>query len=102
MRGLDIQQQELFSYKTLEERVPADHPLRLVLVVVNGILTSMDAEFDRLYSAIGQPSIPPERLLRASLLQISTPYAVSGSSRSNWTSICCSAGSWGWGWTRPY
>jgi len=70
MRGLDIQQQELFSYKTLEERVPADHPLRLVLVVVNGILTSMDAEFDRLYSAIGRPSIPPERLLRASLLQI--------------------------------
>jgi len=70
MRGPDIQQQELFSYKTLEERVPADHPLRLVLVVVNGILTSMDAEFDRLYSAIGRPSIPPERLLRASLLQI--------------------------------
>lgn len=70
MRGPDIQQQELFSYKTLEERVPADHPLRLVLVVVNGILKSMDAEFDRLYSAIGRPSIPPERLLRASLLQI--------------------------------
>ncbi len=70
MRGLDIQQQELFSYKTLEERVPADHPLRLVLVVVNGILAGLDAEFDRLYSAIGRPSIPPERLLRASLLQI--------------------------------
>jgi len=70
MRGPDIQQHELFSYKTLEERVPADHPLRLVLVLVNGILNSMDAEFDRLYSAIGRPSIPPERLLRASLLQI--------------------------------
>jgi transposase len=50
--------------------VPADHPLRLVLVLVNGILNSLDAEFDRLYSAIGRPSIPPERLLRASLLQI--------------------------------
>ena len=70
MRGPDLQQHELFSYKTLEERVPADHPLRLVLVLVNGILKSMDAEFDRLYSAIGRPSIPPERLLRASLLQI--------------------------------
>jgi transposase len=70
MRGPDLQQHELFSDKTLEERVPADHPLRLVLVLVNGILNSMDAEFDRLYSAIGRPSIPPERLLRASLLQI--------------------------------
>ncbi len=70
MRGPDIQQHALFSYKTLEERVPADHPLRLVLVLVNGILNSMDAEFDRLYSAIGRPSIPPERLLRAALLQI--------------------------------
>ena len=70
MRGPDLQQHELFSYKTLEERVPADHPLRLVLVLVNGILNSLDAEFDRLYSAIGRPSIPPERLLRASLLQI--------------------------------
>jgi len=70
MRGPDLQQHALFSYKTLEERVPADHPLRLVLVLVNGILTSMDAEFDRLSSAMGRPSIPPERLLRASLLQI--------------------------------
>jgi transposase len=70
MRGPDLQQHELFSYKTLEERVPAEHPLRLVLVLVNGILKSMDAEFDRLYSAIGRPSIPPERLLRAGLIQI--------------------------------
>lgn len=70
MRGPDLQQHELFSYKTLEERVPTEHPLRLILILVNGILKSMDAEFDRLYSAIGRPSIPPERLLRASLLQI--------------------------------
>ena len=70
MRGTDIQQHELFSYKTLEERVPTDHPLRLVLVLVNGILNSLDAEFDRLYSYIGRPSIPPERLLRACLIQI--------------------------------
>lgn len=70
MRGLDIHQQELFSYKTLEERVPADHPLRLVRVLVDGILKSMDTDFGKLYSAIGRPSIPPERLLRASLVQI--------------------------------
>ena len=46
MRGPDIQQCERFSYKTLEERVPAGHPLRLVMVLVNGILKSTDAEFD--------------------------------------------------------
>jgi transposase len=68
MRGPDLQQHELFSYKTLEERGPADHPPRLVLV--NGILNGMDAEFDRLHSAIGRPSIPPERRRRASRLQI--------------------------------
>lgn len=70
MRGADVQQAALFSYKTLEERVPQDHPLRLVRVVVNGILASLDSEFAKLYSLTGRPSIPPERLLRASLLQI--------------------------------
>jgi len=70
MRGIDVQQAALFSYKTLEERVPQDHPLRLVRIVVNGILKSLDRDFAKLYSAIGRPSIAPERLLRATLLQI--------------------------------
>ena len=70
MRGPDIHQQELFSHRTLEERVPVDRPLRLVRVLVDGILKSMDADFGKLDSAIGCPSIPPERLLRTSLLQI--------------------------------
>lgn len=70
MRGQDIQQDEWFSYKTLEERVPEDHPLRIVRVLTNGILKSMDEEFEKLYSRNGRPSIPPERLLRAILLQI--------------------------------
>ncbi len=70
MRGQDIQQADWFSYKTLEERVPEDHPLRLVRLLTNGLLLSMDDEFKKLYSRTGRPSIPPERLLRASLLQI--------------------------------
>jgi len=70
MRGADVQQVALFSYKTLEERVPQDHPLRLVRIVVNGVLQSLDRDFAKLYSAIGRPSIAPERLLRATLLQI--------------------------------
>jgi transposase len=70
MRGQDIQQEDWFSYKTLEERVPEDHPLRLVRVLTNGLLQSMDGEFEKLYSRTGRPSIPPERLLRAILLQL--------------------------------
>jgi transposase len=68
MRGQDIQQEEWFSYKTLEERVPEDHPLRMVRLLTNGLLKSMDSEFEKLYSSTGRPSIPPERLLRACLL----------------------------------
>jgi transposase len=70
MRGTDEVSGSLFSYVDLEERVPARHPLRKVRQIVNDALTSLDAEFDRLYSAAGRPSIAPERLLRASLLQI--------------------------------
>ena len=70
MRGTDEVSGSLFSYVDLEERVPARHPLRKVRQIVNDALTSLDAEFDLLYSAEGRPSIAPERLLRASLLQI--------------------------------
>ena len=70
MRGTDEATGSLFSYVDLEERVPARHPLRKIRRVVNDALASLDAEFDRLYAAEGRPSIAPERLLRASLLQI--------------------------------
>jgi len=60
----------MFSYRTLEERIPANHPMRKLKVLVDGILSSMDASFEKLYSRWGRPSIPPERLLRASLLQV--------------------------------
>lgn len=60
----------LFSYVDLEERIPARHPLRKIRQVVNDALASLDADFEALYIDFGRPSIPPERLIRASLLQI--------------------------------
>jgi transposase len=70
MRGTDETTGSLFSYVDLEERIPARHPLRKVREIVNDALASMDAEFDRLYAKEGRPSIAPERLLRASLVQM--------------------------------
>jgi transposase len=69
MRGSDLRSGELFSYVDLEERVPAKHPLRKIRQIVNDVLQGLDGAFAKLYAADGRPSIPPERLLRASLLQ---------------------------------
>ena len=70
MRGTDETSGSLFSYVDLEARIPARHPLRKIRQVVNEALASLDAEFDRLYTDYGRPSIAPERLIRASLIQI--------------------------------
>jgi transposase len=70
MRGSDKQTGSLFSYVNLEERVPAGHPLRKIKSVVDAALVSLDADFERLYAGEGRPSIAPERLMRASLVQI--------------------------------
>ena len=69
MRGSDIRTGDLFSYVDLEQRVPANHPLRLIRRIVNEVLAALDSEFGRLYATEGRPSIAPERLLRALLLQ---------------------------------
>jgi len=69
MRGSDNSSGSLFSYVDLEERVPVNHPLRVIRALVNDVLVSLDAEFERLYEGTGRQSIAPERLLRASLLQ---------------------------------
>ncbi|WP_273525169.1 transposase, partial [Rhodosalinus sediminis] len=70
MRGTDEASGSLFSYVDLEERVPSGHPLRKIRQIVNDALASLDAEFDALYTDFGRPSIAPERLIRASLLQM--------------------------------
>jgi transposase len=69
MRGADGRSGELFSYVDLEQRVPSKHPLRLVRTVVNDVLAALDGDFAKAYAQGGRPSIPPERLLRALLLQ---------------------------------
>jgi transposase len=59
----------MFSYLTLEQRVPADHPLRAIRALTDGVLQSLDAQFDKLYATTGRASIAPEYMLRALLLQ---------------------------------
>ena len=70
MRGSDDQNGALFSYVNLEDRVPERHPLRVIRRIVNAALARLDAALADLYAAEGRPSIPPERLLRAVLIQI--------------------------------
>jgi transposase len=69
MRGDEEDQGPVFSYIMPAQRVPADHPLRPIRKMTDEALKSLSPEFDRLYSKVGRPSIPPERLLRALLLQ---------------------------------
>ena len=70
MRGDDVQQGGMFSYVSLESRVPADHPLRGIKALLDEALKGMSRDFERVYASEGRPSIPPERLVRASTLQI--------------------------------
>ncbi len=74
MRGNDGKQSELFSYVSLESRVPQDHPLRPIRAMVEEALRGLDRDFEDMYSRTGRPSIAPERLLKALHLQL--PYRV--------------------------
>jgi transposase len=69
MRGQDDRSEGFFSYVRLEERIPPDHPLRPIKALADEVLGSLSRRFDGLYSSMGRPSIPPEMLLRATLLQ---------------------------------
>lgn len=70
MRGEDVKQEGLFSYVSTESRIPMDHPLRGVRTMMDEALREMDPMFRAVYSDVGRPSIPPEKLLRALLLQV--------------------------------
>src|SRR3954471_12744262 len=70
MRGPDTQQSSMFSYLSPEERVPANHPLRRIRAMVDEALKALSPAFKGLYSTFGRPSIPPEKLLRALILQV--------------------------------
>ena len=70
MRGNDQQQGHVFSYISPEQRVRKDHPLRPIRAMVDTVLKELSPEFNKMYSRVGRPSIPPEQLLRALLLQM--------------------------------
>jgi transposase len=70
MRGADEQQSQIFSYLSPEARVRKDHPLRAIRVMVDEALAQMSGAFEAMYADVGRPSIAPEKLLRAQLLQM--------------------------------
>src|SRR6267154_2198647 len=70
MRGTDQQQSHVFSYISPEQRVRSDHPLRPIRRMVDEILKQLSPQFHKMYARVGRPSIPPEQLLRAQLLQM--------------------------------
>ena len=70
MRGTDHQQADMYSYLSPEMRVRADHPLRTIRAMSDKALSQMSARFDEMYAKTGRPSIPPEKLLRAQLIQM--------------------------------
>jgi transposase len=70
MRGADHQQSWMFSYISAEKRVPKDHPLRAIRAMVDVALRNMGSQFEAMYAKVGRPSIAPEKLLRALLLQV--------------------------------
>src|SRR5271170_5766790 len=70
MRGQDTQHGTMFSYLSPEQRVPGDHPLRRIRPMVDNALKALSPSFDEMYSAVGRPSIAPEKLLKPLLLQV--------------------------------
>src|SRR5450432_4548107 len=69
MRGEDTRNQTLFSYVRTDDRIPSNHPLRLIRQIADAAQAALSGQFDAVYAAEGRPSIPPERLLRALLIQ---------------------------------
>ena len=74
MRGSDEQQPILFSYRSIDDRIPGDHPLRALRRLVDPVLVALSPRLQTLYATTGRPSIPPEQLLRALLLQVTLLY----------------------------
>ena len=105
MRGADTFTESLFTMRHLEDFVPGDHPLRPIRQMVNEALVKMDVLFAGMYEADakgGRPSIAPEKLLRAMLLQAF--YSVRSERQlmeHRPSTTCCFAGSSGWPWMMP-
>jgi transposase len=94
MRGHPAESEQLFSYVRLEDRVPGNHPLRAIRSFVDPILRDLSPRFDAMYAGTGRPSIPPEQLIRALLLQMLYTIRRSECCASSWTTVFFFAGSW--------
>jgi transposase len=95
MRGTDHQQADMYSYLSAEVRVREDHPLRAIRVMADMALRNMSERFDAMYAKTGRPSIPPEKLLRAQLIQMLYSVRSERLLMKRSTTACCSGGSSG-------
>lgn len=102
MRGDERVQDGMFSYVSLEQRVPQDHPLCAVRKLTDTVLRRLSAEFDALYAESGRPSIAPEYILRALLLQVFYSVRSERLLVEQMTTTSCSGGSWAWAWTTRF
>ena len=96
MRGVDVFSEQLFTVKRLEEFIPANHPLRPIREMVNEALRRQDGLFERIYEPAwkgGRPSIAPEKLARAMLLQVLYSIRSERQLMEQVQSTCCFAGS---------
>ena len=93
MRGRQDPQVTLLAFIDLETRVPSNHPLR-VIRLADQALKALSPDLDRMYANVGRPSIPPEYLLKSSLLIALYSVPVNGHSVSNWTTTSSSGGFW--------
>jgi transposase len=100
MRGEERSQDGLFSYVSLEQRVPQDHPLRAIRRLTDRVLASLDVDFDQLYAATGRPSIAPESMLRAMLLQVFFSIRSERLLSSRLTTTFCFVGLLASAWTK--
>ena len=92
MRGQQERSDSLFSYVSIEDRIPANHPLRRIRKLADQALDRLNPTFCQLYASEGLPSVPPEQLLLASLLRRSTGSAQNDSCLSSSTTTFCTAG----------
>ncbi len=92
----------MFSYVSLEQRVPADHPLREVRKLTDAVLRSLSPELDALYADSGRPSVAPEYMLRALLLQVFFSIRSERLLVEQIDYNLLFAGSWAWAWTMWY
>ena len=85
----------MLAFIDLETRVPPEHPLRVIKNIADQALEALSPDLDRMYAEAGRPSVPPERLVKSSLLIALYSVAANGPSASNWTTTSSSAGFWG-------